>query len=76
MREVTFSACKSSEVAWEVEGQGEFTRRAHEVLANGDHALSNAGFLEAVLRAFGANARQQPQLDCDVSLRAVRWLGP
>lgn len=76
MREVTFSACKSSEVAWEVEGQGEFTRRAHEVLAGGSNALSNAGFLEAVLRAFGANARQQPQLDCDVSLRAVRWLGP
>lgn len=75
MREVTFAACRSKEVAWESEGQGEFTRRAHEVLARGTNGLTNAGFLEAVLQAFGPNARQQPQLDCDVALRASRWLG-
>ena len=75
MREVTFAACKSSEVAWEVDGQGEFTRRAHQVLASAPDGLTNAGFIEAVLRAFGPNARQQPQLDCDVPLRSMRWLG-
>lgn len=75
MREVTFAACRSKEVAYEVDGQGEFTRRAHDVLKQGADGLTNAGFLEAVLRAFGANARQQPQLDCDVTLRAGRWLG-
>lgn len=75
MREVTFAACRSKEVAWEVEGQGEFTRRAHEALARGTDGLTNAAFLEAVLQAFGANARQQPQLDCDVSMRTSRWLG-
>lgn len=75
MREVTFAACRSREVAWEVDGQGEFTRRAHEVLAKGVEDLTNVAFLEAVLRAFGSNARQQPQLDCDVALRTGRWLG-
>jgi hypothetical protein len=75
MREVTFAACRSKEVAWEVDGQGEFTRRAHDVLASGIKDLTNVGFLEAVLQAFGANARQQPQLDCEISLRNARWLG-
>ena len=75
MREVTFSACQSHEVAWEVEGQGEYTRRAHEVLRAGTAGLTNAGFYEAVLRAFGPNARQRPHLDCDVSLRDSLWIG-
>lgn len=75
LREVTFAACRSNEVAWEVEGQGEFTRRAHEVLAQATPGLTNVAFYEAVLQAFGPNARQQPQLDCDVSLRNARWLG-
>jgi hypothetical protein len=75
MREVAFAACRSKEVAWESGGQGEFTRRAHAVLANGARGLTNAGFLEAVLKAFGSGARQHPQLDCDVALRDARWLG-
>lgn len=75
LREVTFAACRSKEVAWEVDGQGEFTRHAHDVLARGTEGLTNVAFHEAVLQAFGANARQQPQLDCDVSLRNARWLG-
>lgn len=75
LREVTFAACRSKEVAWEVDGQGEFTRHAHVVLARGAQGLTNVAFHEAVLQAFGADARQQPQLDCDVSLRNARWLG-
>ena len=76
MREVTFGACQSHEVAWEVQGQGEFTRRAHDVLAaNGANGLSNVGFYESVVRAFGSKARQTPHLDCDVSMRDAPWLG-
>jgi hypothetical protein len=75
MREVTFAACQSHEVAWEVAGQGEFTRRAHEVLSSGLGGMSNVAFYEAVLRAFGSKARQRPHLDCDVSLRTAPWLG-
>ena len=76
MREVCFAACQSHEVAWEVQGQGEFTRRAHEVLAaRGARGLSNFAFQEAVLRAFGPKARQTPLLDCDVSMRDAPWLG-
>ena len=76
MREITFGACQSHEVAWEVQGQGEFTRRAHDVLA-AQHAgvLSNVGFYEAVVRAFGSKARQTPHLDCDVAMRDAPWLG-
>ena len=76
MREVTFGACQSHEVAWEVQGQGEFTRRAHDVLAaNVANGLSNVGFYESVVRAFGSKARQTPHLDCDVSMRDAPWLG-
>ena len=75
MREVTFAACQSDEVAWEVAGQGEFTRRAHDVMRSGPAGMSNAAFYESLLRAFGPQARQRPHLDCDVSLRSAPWLG-
>jgi caspase domain-containing protein/N-acetylmuramoyl-L-alanine amidase-like protein len=75
MREVTFAACQPEEVAWEMNGQGEFTRRAHEVMRGGTASLTNAGFYEAVMLAFGANPRQRPFLDCDPARRGDPWLG-
>jgi hypothetical protein len=75
MREVTFAACRSREVAWESNSQGDFTRCAHEVIGRGVDSMTNVGFHEAVLRAFGSNARQQPQLECDIAVRAGPWLG-
>src|SRR5690606_32178147 len=33
MREVSFAACHAREVAWENDGQGDFTRRAARLLA-------------------------------------------
>jgi hypothetical protein len=75
MREVTFSACLVHEVALEVDGQGEFTRRAHEVIRKGVAGLTNGSFQDAVLQAFGPGARQQPQLDCDTARRGDAWLG-
>ena len=62
MREVVFSACLSTEVAWESAGQGEFTVRATAVLREGMEALSNRQFADKVSAAFGERPRQHAQL--------------
>lgn len=76
MKEVLFTACLSSEVAWESEGQGEFTRRAIPVLRNGAGRISNRDFEQQVIQAFGANPRQHARLYCDVSREHNRLLEP
>ncbi|HWI12684.1 MAG TPA: caspase family protein, partial [Burkholderiales bacterium] len=67
MKEVLFTACLSSEVAWESEGQGEFTRRAVPVLRRSAGRMSNREFEQGVIDAFGANPRQHARLYCDPS---------
>ncbi len=64
MRDVKFSACLDSEVAWESDGHGEFTLRATRVLADEIDAMTNEQFAQRVTDAFGADARQHPLLDC------------
>ena len=64
MREVVFSACQSSEVAWESAGHGEFTLRATHLLKNGVGSLSHAVFMEQIIAAFGKSPRQNPLLEC------------
>jgi uncharacterized caspase-like protein len=68
MREVAFTACRADQVAYESDGHGDFTRIATELLENpsGD---SHGAFLDRVRRAFGSNARQEPQLDCAPAVR-------
>ena len=44
MKEIVFSACLSSEVAWESGGQGEFTVRALRVLQGGVDGITNEQF--------------------------------
>lgn len=69
MREVVFSACLSSEVAWEKDGHGEFTVRATEVLKR-NSSLTHEQFLQKVVSAFGSAPRQHPQLDASVAGRS------
>ena len=76
MRHVKFSACLDSEVALESGGNGEFTRRAMQVLARGIQGLSNEAFLQAVLTEFGANPQQRPMLDCAAAARPAPLLLP
>jgi hypothetical protein len=76
MREVTFSACQPFEVAWEMQGQGEFTRRATRILAGGIQGLTNAGFQQQVEAAFGPTGRQRPFLDCADGSKALGLLRP
>ena len=62
MPEVVFSACLSTEVAWESGGNGDFTTRALRVLTNGTRGLSNENFEQRVIAAFGATPRFFPQM--------------
>jgi hypothetical protein len=64
MREVTFSACQPFEVAWEVQGQGEFTRHATRILSSGIQGVSHSDFQRRVEEAFGPAGRQRPFLHC------------
>ena len=74
-REVLFSACKSSQLAWESNGQGDFTRTALDILQEGQSPLTNASFSAQVNAAFGPNPRQNPELTCDDKFRDHILLG-
>jgi hypothetical protein len=60
-REVLFSACKATEVAWESGGQGDFTRNAIPLLTTGIGRVANRDFVRSVVTAFGDNRRQTPE---------------
>jgi hypothetical protein len=76
MREVVFSACLSSEVAYENAGHGDFTVRATGVLAGGIAGLSHADFQRRVTEAFGATPAQHPYLECAPAARGRGLLLP
>lgn len=63
-RSIVFSACQPREVAYEVDGHGEFTVRATKILRGGIRELSNEDFEAAVVEAFGPKPSQNPMLDC------------
>ena len=60
-REVLFSACKATEVAWESGGHGDFTRTALPLLTTGVGSVSNRDFVRQVVELFGPNRRQTPE---------------
>ena len=68
--EVLFTACTSTELAWESNGQGEFTLRATGLLAENASSLTNEAFINAIISAFGAGRRQTPTIACAAALRA------
>lgn len=61
---VHFAACQDKEVAYEEEGQGNFSRHALGVLGEvlGKKG-SNRQFHQAIVRAFGSDGRQHPVFD-------------
>lgn len=63
LREVTFSACQSFQVAMESQGQGEFTRRATRILGAGIEGLTHVAFQQRVEAAFEPGG-QRPFLHC------------
>ena len=60
-REILFSACRATEVAWESGGQGDFTRHALPLLERSVDTVSNHDFVRSVVGAFGENRRQTPE---------------
>ncbi|MCU1262332.1 MAG: peptidase caspase catalytic subunit p20 [Bryobacterales bacterium] len=75
MRDIVFAACQPDEVAWEVNGQGEFTRLATGLLASSG-SMSHDQFQNAVVQAFGSAPRQHPVLDCAVQVKSRVLLQP
>jgi len=76
MREILFSACQDSEVAYESNGHGEFTLRATQVLGGGIAGMTNEEFQKKVTAAFGASPRQNPDLDCATASKTLGILCP
>lgn len=75
MKWVNFSACQPEEVAWERNGQGDFTRFGIGILATGEE-FTNESFQKAVVAAFGPNPAQHPYLDCTDEARTEPLLTP
>ncbi len=76
MKNVLFSACKPNEVAFESDGHGDFTVRAAQLLVSSAGQVTHAEFQERITAAFGAGARQNPNLDCAKPARQRLLLTP
>ncbi len=74
-REILFAACRSDQVAWESDGQGDFTRIALQVLAGSGGKLTNSQFVAQVNSSFGETPRQNPAVTCHDRLREHPLLG-
>lgn len=74
MAEVVFTACRSDQVAYESDGQGDFTRIALDLFQEGLPDESNEAFYQRIIRGFGDDARQQPQLNSSAAARTRRLL--
>ena len=76
LRGVLFAACQPDELAWEVNGQGEFTARAVPLLRGGIVGVTNQVFFDRVVQAFGAMRRQTPALRATDDLLGRGLLAP
>ncbi len=75
-REVLFAACQPGELAWESNGQGDFTRKATRRLRDAARTATHQEFLEQVTAAFGPAPRQHPLLTCRAAARRHLLLAP
>lgn len=75
-RELLFSACRPDELAFESNGQGDFTTRAVPLLAAAAGTMTNAAFHRRVRDSFGAEPQQHPELEGDPVLGDAVFLAP
>lgn len=73
-RELLFSACQPTELAYETAGHGDFTSKASPLLADAIGKLTNEQFLGRVVDGFGD--RQHPKINGEKSLFGRTFLGP
>ncbi len=76
MKQVSFSACLDSELAWETAGHGDFTQIAVPLLRDAENGITNEEFARRVVAGFGPNPRQHPELDAAPSARTNLLLQP
>jgi hypothetical protein len=76
VREVLFAACQPWELAWESQGQGDFTRKAVRRLRDVAGRITHEAFVEQVTAAFGPAPRQHPLLTCTPAARDHVLLAP
>ena len=76
--EVLFAACKPTQLAWETNGQGDFTRFVAPLIAQNIGRVSNRQFFDAITAGFDAH-RQEPTFEAarhgDAPLLAARLDG-
>ncbi|NKX52967.1 caspase family protein [Arthrobacter mobilis] len=75
-REVLFSACRPTEVAYETGGRGDFSSAAVPLVGQGIGQLTNEQFHARVMAAFAQQPRQNPELHSAELLRRRTFLAP
>ena len=75
-REVLFSACKPTEVAFETGGHGDFTVAASLLVVPSANRLTNGEFLARVREAFSSQPRQNPDFNGPRAAKSRLFLAP
>jgi hypothetical protein len=76
IRWVNFSACDSTEVAYELNGNGAFTTKAVPLLKGDLSQYTHRSFQDSLIAAFGERRQQTPQLDCPDAAKDSPLLQP
>lgn len=76
MNHTKFSACRDDQQALESNGNGEFTRRALQILQESVAGMNHAQFQARLEKSFGPNSRQNPRLDCPRGIETHLLLQP
>jgi hypothetical protein len=74
--DVLFAACRDDQVAFETGGHGDYTARVVPIIRQGGSGLTNLAVQKLIQAEFGAGARQNPMLDCDVLAESRPFLQP
>ncbi len=75
-RDILFAACRDDQVAFESSGHGDYTKLAVPIFRQNATGLTNIAIQKLIQKAFGAAARQNPVLDCDVTAESDVFLQP
>ncbi|TFD65314.1 caspase family protein [Cryobacterium ruanii] len=75
-REVLFSACKPTEVAYETGGHGDFTVAASPLVVPSANRLTNGEFLARVREVFSSQPRQNPAFNGPRAAKSRIFLAP
>ncbi len=75
-RDVLFAACRDDQVAFETGGHGDYTQAIIPLLRQRSPGVTNAQLQGLIQQRFGADAKQNPKLDCDADAEQRAFLQP